>query len=126
LSDPALEKIAPLASKISTDNLQPPSEYPLILLAEDNQTNIDTFSSYLDACQYRLIFAKNGQEAIDMAQNCQPDLILMDIQMPLIDGLEAIVTIRQNPQLAKMPIVALTALAMDTDKEKCLAPNPLK
>lgn len=119
LAEPCLEKINP--ATISIDNLKPPGEYPLILLAEDNQSNIDTFSSYLDACQYRLIFAKNGQEAIDMAQNFRPDLILMDIQMPVIDGLEAIATIRKNPQLTKMPIVALTALAMNADKEKCLA-----
>jgi PAS domain S-box-containing protein len=119
LTEPCLGKIDPVA--ISIDNLQPLGEHPLILLAEDNQSNIDTFTSYLDACQYRLIFAKNGQEAIDMAQNCRPDLILMDIQMPVIDGLEAISTIRKNPQLAKMPIVALTALAMNTDRQKCLA-----
>jgi PAS domain S-box-containing protein len=121
IAAPYLGKIDSVASQVSIDNLHPASEHPLILLAENNQTNIDTFSSYLDACQYRLIFAKNGQEAIDMAQKFRPDIILMDIQMPVIDGLEAIATIRKNPQLAKMPIVALTALAMDTDRQKCLA-----
>ncbi len=96
-------------------------ESPLILLAEDNQDNIFMFSSYLEACNYRLIFAENGQEAIDLAQSLLPDLILMDIQMPGVDGLEAIATIRQNPRLVQTPIIVLTALAMNSDREKCLA-----
>ncbi len=105
----------------SIDDAETAVKSPLILLAEDNQDNIFMFSSYLGACNYRLIFAENGQEAIDLAQTLLPDLILMDIQMPGIDGLEAIETIRQNPRLAQTPIVVLTALAMNSDREKCLA-----
>jgi signal transduction histidine kinase len=93
----------------------------LILLAEDNEANISTFSSYLTAKGYRMILAENGQEAIDLAQSERPDLILMDIQMPNMDGLEAISQIRQNPQLIKTPIIALTALVMAGDRERCLA-----
>jgi signal transduction histidine kinase len=96
-------------------------EAALILLAEDNEANISTFSSYLTAKGYRIILAENGQEAIDLAQSEQPDLILMDIQMPNMDGLEAISQIRQNPQLVKTPIIALTALVMAGDRERCLA-----
>ncbi|MDF0553338.1 PAS domain S-box protein [Kamptonema sp. UHCC 0994] len=93
---------------------------PLILLAEDNEANITTFSSYLGAKGYRILLAKNGQEAIDCATTHQPNLILMDIQMPGMDGLEATRQIRRDPNLVNIPIIALTALAMTGDREKCL------
>jgi CheY-like chemotaxis protein len=93
---------------------------PLILLAEDNEANIATFSSYLKARGYRILLAIDGQQAIDLAKLHHPDLILMDIQMPVIDGIEAIKQIRLNPDLVDIPIIALTALAMTGDHEKCL------
>jgi CheY-like chemotaxis protein len=91
------------------------------LLAEDNAANIATFSSYLKANGYRILLATDGQQAIDLAKVEHPDLILMDIQMPVIDGLEVIKLIRLDPNLADIPIIALTALAMEGDREKCLA-----
>lgn len=94
---------------------------PLILLAEDNQSNINTFTNYLNSQKYRLVIANNGIEAIAIAQAQKPDLILMDIQMPGIDGLEAIRQIRANQELANTPIIALTALAMPGDEERCIA-----
>ncbi|BAY61292.1 two-component hybrid sensor and regulator [Calothrix brevissima NIES-22] len=94
---------------------------PLILLAEDNQANIDTMSGYFESRGYRMLLAKNGQQAIDFAKSQLPDLIVMDIQMPGIDGLEAMRRIRQEPQLMHIPIIALTALAMSGDRELCLA-----
>ena len=94
---------------------------PLILLAEDNEANINTIVSYLEAKGYRLLLAHDGQEAIAQVYAKHPDLILMDIQMPGMDGLEAIKQIRSDRSLAKLPIIALTALAMDGDKERCLA-----
>ncbi len=94
---------------------------PLILLAEDNEASLSTTTSYLEAKGYTLIVARNGLEAINLATTAQPDLILMDIQMPHLDGLEAIRQIRQNPALATVPIIALTALAMPADQERCLA-----
>ena len=93
----------------------------LILLADDNPSNIETFSNYLVSRGYRLIFATNGQEAIDMIIDQNPDLVLMDIQMPVLDGISAIAQIRANPNISHVPIVALTALAMEGDREKCLA-----
>ncbi|MBD2204112.1 GAF domain-containing protein [Calothrix sp. FACHB-1219] len=93
---------------------------PTILLVEDNEANISTVSSYLSAKGYCIILAYNGQEAIDQAKMHQPDLILMDIQMPGMDGLEAIAKIRQDPQLLETPIVALTALTMAGDRDRCL------
>ncbi|MEM9539893.1 MAG: PAS domain-containing protein [Cyanobacteria bacterium P01_E01_bin.42] len=93
---------------------------PLVLLAEDNLSNVAMMRSYLEAKGLQLIFAENGQEAIEQARACQPDVILMDIQMPVMDGLEATRRIRQIPDLQEIPIVALTAFAMENDKEKCL------
>ena len=94
---------------------------PLILLAEDNEANIATFSSYLEAKGYRILLATDGQQVIDFAKAAQPDLILMDIQMPVIDGLEAIKQIRLDPNLVNIPIIALTSLAMEGDRDRCLA-----
>ncbi len=105
----------------------------LILIAEDNAANVATMFSYLEAHGYLLLIANNGLEAIDIAQNEHPDLILMDIQMPIMDGLEAIQKIRQIPSLVNLPIIALTALAMADDRDRCLAagadeymPKPVK
>ena len=94
--------------------------YFSILLAEDNENNIEMISTYLEANGYHLLFAKNGLEAVAMAKSHQPDLILMDIQMPIMDGLEATRQIRLDPNLVNTPIIALTALAMTGDREKCL------
>jgi PAS domain S-box-containing protein len=94
-------------------------EFPLVLLAEDNEDSVLMLSSYLEARGFRLRIARNGQEAIDLVQKESPDLILMDIQMPKMDGLEAIKYIRSNG-FNKL-IVAITALAMESDRENCLA-----
>jgi PAS domain S-box-containing protein len=104
----------------SSSPLTEPQNKPLILLAEDNEANITTVSSYLEAKGYRIILAKNGEEAIAFAKTHHPDLILMDIQMPIMDGLEATKHIRLDPKLINIPIIALTALAMTGDRDRCL------
>jgi CheY-like chemotaxis protein len=93
---------------------------PLVLLAEDNEANIMTISSYLKAQNYQILSAQNGREAIEMVRSHQPALVLMDIQMPEMDGLTAIAQIRQDPDFQSLPIIALTALAMAGDQERCL------
>jgi PAS domain S-box-containing protein len=98
-----------------------PSGSPLILLAEDNEANISTIASYLEVKGYRVLVAKHGQEAIDLTRTHLPELILMDIQMPGMDGLEAMQQIRHDPNSIDLPIIALTALAMTGDRERCLA-----
>ncbi|MEB3359338.1 MAG: PAS domain S-box protein [Synechococcales bacterium] len=122
---PGAEQMAAIASWDTTSSASAgavdPSASPLILLVEDNEANIITISSYLEVKGYRVLLANNGQEAIDVAQAQHPDLILMDIQMPGMDGLEAIRHIRQDPALTPTPIIALTALAMTGDRERCLA-----
>jgi signal transduction histidine kinase/CheY-like chemotaxis protein len=108
-------------SILSGDLTQDSCKLPLILIAEDNELNINTIFSYLTAKNYRPIVAQDGQSAIEMTKKFHPDLILMDIQMPGMDGLEAIAHIRQQPALKLIPIIALTALAMEGDRPKCLA-----
>ncbi|HCA95501.1 MAG TPA: hybrid sensor histidine kinase/response regulator [Cyanobacteria bacterium UBA9226] len=108
------------ASPPPLDSVETIPDIPLILLAEDNQANIKTFTNYLNTQGYRLVVAENGKEAIAIARADKPDLILMDIQMPGINGLEAIRQIRTNPELAQTPIIALTALAMPGDEERCI------
>jgi signal transduction histidine kinase len=98
-----------------------PAVAALILLVEDEPANVLTVSSYLEVKGYRLVCAKNGQEAIDLALAHHPHLILMDVQMPEMDGLEAMRQIRQQESLRATPIIALTALAVEGDRERCLA-----
>ena len=98
-----------------------PDNAPLILLAEDNEANIQTFTSYLTAINYRIVVARNGIEAVAMAKSESPDIIIMDIQMPDMNGLQAISLIRADASIAAIPIIALTALAMAGDRERCLA-----
>ncbi len=93
---------------------------PMILLAEDNESNITTILSYLEAKNYQVLLARNGVEAVQLTQQHQPDLVLMDIQMPILDGLQAIQQIRSDANLKTIPIIALTALAMPGDMERCL------
>jgi CheY-like chemotaxis protein len=76
--------------------------------------------SYLEAKGYRIYVARDGLEAIAFAKEYQPDLILMDIQMPVMNGLDAIKQIRLEPNFGNTPIIALTALAMESDRQKCL------
>ncbi len=95
--------------------------HPLILLAEDNQENINAISSYLQLKGYRLMLARNGLEAVEQACRTIPDIILMDIQMPVMNGLDAIKQIRTYSDLINIPIIALTALAMPGDSERCLS-----
>jgi CheY-like chemotaxis protein len=94
---------------------------PLILLAEDNEANIETIGGYLEQKGHRMNYAPNGLEAVRLARELHPELILMDIQMPVMDGLSAIRELRADPMLNKTPILALTGLAMPGDRERCFA-----
>lgn len=96
------------------------AEAPLILLTEDNESSIEMIGDYLQELGYRVVVARNGAEAVDRAREMLPDMILMDIQMPVMDGMEATRRIRQERETAHIPIIALTALAMRGDHERCL------
>ena len=110
-----------LALVVESVETGPPAEGPLILLAEDNEGNITAVRDYLQAKGYRIVVARNGGEAVDLTRQQRPALILMDIQMPGVDGLEATRQIREDPEFAETPIIALTALVMEGDRERCLA-----
>jgi len=97
------------------------ADQPLILLAEDNEITLNTLSDLLRSRSFRIVVARNGKEAIERARETRPALIVMDIQMPGMDGLEATRRIRAETELAAIPIIALTALAMPNDRERCLA-----
>ena len=94
---------------------------PRVLLAEDNPSNIDTLYDYLQAKGYAVTVARNGAEALIRAQEDRPEVILMDIQMPGMDGLETIQRLRANENTQDLLIIAVTALAMPGDRERCLA-----
>ncbi len=98
-----------------------PAQRTLILLAEDNETTSSAISEYLAEHRYQVVVVRTGQEAITRAIEVQPALILMDIQMPVLDGLAATRQLRALPGFATTPIIALTALAMPDDRERCLA-----
>ena len=89
-------------------------------MADDNEPNILVINDYLLGHGYQVVVAHNGLEALEKAQAALPDLILMDIQMPEMDGLEAIRQLRLNHRFSSTPIIALTALAMPGDRERCL------
>jgi signal transduction histidine kinase/CheY-like chemotaxis protein len=99
----------------------PLSKAPLILLIEDNEVNINTFSSYLTTKGYQILLAQNGKDAINLSQSCQPDLILMDIHLPDMNGIETIKYICEQSKPAKIPIIALTTQAVVSDREQYLA-----
>ena len=100
--------------------LEPSMLHGVILLAEDKAANIMTIGDYLENYGFEVVVAHDGLEAIEKAEAIKPDLILMDIQMPVLDGLEAMAHLRRDPAFKSTPIIALTALAMPGDRERCL------
>ena len=93
---------------------------PKILLVEDNEMNRDMLSRRLERRGYEVVIAVDGQEGVDLAQSSAPDLILMDMSLPVIDGWEATRQLKASPGGKDVPIIALTAHAMSGDREKAL------
>jgi Response regulators consisting of a CheY-like receiver domain and a winged-helix DNA-binding domain len=91
-----------------------------ILLAEDDVRNIFALSRVLEPLGATVDIARNGQEAVDRAAKGDIDLVLMDIMMPVKDGLQATREIRAQPAMADLPIIAITAKAMADDRRQCL------
>ena len=116
-ADAVATEVLPAASTTTPAN----APHALILLVEDHDINVFTMTEFLRDANYRVVTARDGSEAIQCAQTHVPDLILMDIQMPGMDGLEAIRRLRCQPRFADLPIIAVTALAMPSDRARCLA-----
>ena len=91
-----------------------------MLLVEDNPATMDIVQTELEFLGYDTMVADNGKKAVEMAATHLPDLIIMDISLPKMDGLEAAALIRKNPKTKTIPILAATARALPGDKEKCL------
>jgi two-component system, cell cycle response regulator DivK len=92
-----------------------------ILLVEDNEVNRDMLSRRLLRRGFEVAIAVDGAEGVAMAQVESPDLILMDMSLPILDGWEATRQLKSMPQTQYIPVIALTAHAMSSDREKCLA-----
>ena len=89
-----------------------------VMIVEDNELNMKLFNDLLEAQNYETIQTSNGLEALDLARQHRPDLILMDIQLPEVSGLEVTKWIKEDDDLARIPIIAVTAFAMKGDEER--------
>ncbi|MBN8961582.1 MAG: response regulator [Rhizobiales bacterium] len=89
-----------------------------VLIVEDNELNMKLFRDLLEAHGYQTAGTSNGYEAIDLVRKSRPDLILMDIQLPQVSGLEVTRWIKDDPELRAIPVVAVTAFAMKGDEER--------
>jgi two-component system cell cycle response regulator DivK len=94
---------------------------PRVLVVEDNERNMKLFRDVLQASGYRTLEATTGERAVELVIEHGPDLVLMDIQLPGIDGVEALDRLRADERTATVPVLALTAQAMEGDREHFLA-----
>jgi CheY-like chemotaxis protein len=94
---------------------------PKILLVEDNEMNRDMLSRRLERRGFTVVIAADGEVGLNQARTCSPDLILMDMSLPVIDGWEATRQLKADPSTSKIPIIALTAHAMAEDRVKAMA-----
>jgi two-component system cell cycle response regulator DivK len=91
-----------------------------VLIVEDNEKNMKLFRDVLQATGYSTLEATTGEEAVELSLSQAPALVLMDVQLPGIDGVEALERLRQNERTASIPVLALTAQAMSGDRERFL------
>jgi two-component system cell cycle response regulator DivK len=94
---------------------------PNILVVEDNPTNMKLSTFLLESAEYHVIGATSAEAGLALARECRPDLILMDIQLPGMDGLQATAILKTDEATRHIPVIALTALAMKGDEERILA-----
>mgnify|MGYP001350449301 FL=1 len=93
---------------------------PKILLVEDNELNRDMLSRRLKRRDYEVEMAVDGQQGVDLTRSLMPDLILMDMSLPIIDGWTATGILKSDSSTSHIPIIALTAHAMEGERQKCL------
>ena len=89
-----------------------------VMIVEDNELNMKLFRDLIEATGYTTIQTRNGMEALELARKHRPDLILMDIQLPEVSGLEVTKWLKEDEELAHIPVVAVTAFAMKGDEER--------
>lgn len=89
-----------------------------VLIVEDNELNMKLFNDLLEAHGYRTLQTRNGLDAIEIARSHRPDLILMDIQLPEVSGLEVTKWLKEDDELRAIPVIAVTAFAMKGDEER--------
>jgi two-component system cell cycle response regulator DivK len=89
-----------------------------VLIVEDNELNMKLFNDLLEAHGYSTVGTRNGVEAMDLARRHRPDLILMDIQLPEVSGLDVTRALKADPELKAIPVIAVTAFAMKGDEER--------
>ena len=92
-----------------------------VLLVEDNELNRDMLSRRLARKGYEVVIAVDGQQGVDLAASAAPDVILMDMSLPVLDGWEATRRLKADPATARLPVIALTAHAMSGDRERAIA-----
>lgn len=89
-----------------------------ILIVEDNELNMKLFNDLLEAHGYSILQSRNGMEAFELVKQHKPDLVLMDIQLPEVSGLEVIKWLKDDEELRKIPVIAVTAFAMKGDEDR--------
>ena len=89
-----------------------------ILVVEDNERNLKLIRDVLQFAGYEIVEATSGEQGVALAQDCEPDLVLMDLQLPQMDGTEALRLLRESPRTSDVPVVAVTAFAMREDRER--------
>jgi CheY-like chemotaxis protein len=96
-------------------------EKPLVLIADDRSSSRELLRLVLERAGYAVIEAEDGNQALDQTRSGNPDLVLMDLQMPGLDGYEVLAALRSDPRFTTLPVLALTASAMRGDREHILA-----
>ena len=91
-----------------------------ILIVEDNEMNRDMLSRRLERKGYEVVMAEDGKKGVDMSKSENPDLILMDLSLPVMDGWEATTNAKSDDEIKSIPIIALTAHALESDRQKAL------
>ena len=95
-----------------------PAPVKTVLVVEDNELNMKLFNDLLEAHGYRVLKTRDGLSALDMARTHMPDLILMDIQLPEVSGIEVTKWLKEDDDLSAIPVIAVTAFAMKGDEER--------
>jgi two-component system cell cycle response regulator DivK len=115
---PSTKDHTPMTTLATEAKMDAKAKTKTVLIVEDNELNMKLFHDLLDAHGYKTIQTRDGLEALDLARKHRPDLILMDIQLPEVSGLEVTKWLKEDDTLKAIPVIAVTAFAMKGDEEK--------